>query len=130
METKAKELPFPDRLSAAFKKWKSTETGAEGAYELDRAIDFAKFNGINLILKVPESALNENAIGFGTRVEGGLVLFYIPSRLGRSGEGSDKIPDIVEQTDYKHVSHLLIRTLKMGVCATLSPGQVAALEIK
>jgi hypothetical protein len=124
------ELTPAERLSAAFEAWKSAGKGEGGAYELGKEIDFAKANGMDLILKVLEDALNENAIGFGTRVEGGLVSFDIPSRLGRSGGGSDNIPEVVEQTNYKHESQLLIRTSKAGVCATLSPDQVVFLGPK
>jgi hypothetical protein len=131
-------LELSQNLSKTFEAWK---TGKTEAADLNEAIRLAVSNGIDLVLKIPNSVFNEkmgkrpisrrDAIELSTGMERNLTSFYIPSELNKNRVQYNKRFELIVVNDYRDGGpSLLIRSKSEGTFGIFSRDQIAALEPK
>jgi hypothetical protein len=116
-------------FTRALRRWKSPETEAEGAREMEKAIDSAKFRGVALVLRVSDKAVDntrgrrrpifKRAVAEFGKKRGDRISFRIPS---------DKKLELVMLNEHRK-SYILIKSGK-GVFGTFSNNQVVYLGPK
>ncbi|MCX6704600.1 MAG: hypothetical protein NTZ07_04130 [Candidatus Woesebacteria bacterium] len=134
-------LDICEKLSGAFGDWKSGQKGPEVVDALNEAIQFARNNGIDLVLKVPKSVLDKPAIivpilkhdviSYSSGVEKSHFIFEIPSELSKSKIGySKKLSLIAAESLGASATVLILKHQDRGFFGMFKPDQVEALQPK
>ena len=131
---------FGQNLTKAFEVWKEGKATVDDTKNLDRAFKFAFANGIDLVIKMPKSVLNQpvdtipilrqDAIFFSTGLEGDFLLFDVPSMMNEKFTGSKRLGLRAKDVDGLGTC-IELNSMAMGVpVATFLPDEIASIELK
>ncbi len=122
-------------FSEAFTAWKEGDPSATD--RLNKAINSAFKEGTDLVLKIPESALDDTAetrpmlkqdvAEYSAGIEDGNVLFIIPSESGQEKIERNKRLKIAAK-DYRSHPSLILSNSVIGLFGVFYPREVTSLE--
>lgn len=133
---------FGQDLTKAFDSWNRSGSSKEDVANLNKALEFAYTNGIDLVLEMPKGLLASkegttkpmyrgDAIEHSSSTSEHSIFFEIPSEMSMDKRGSSKKLTLNAVDEYRDLGSTLILNHKTnGQFGTFVPGEITSLRVK